>query len=365
MIKDRAQKSIALKFCVSKRWLPQLEVDVESTSRIEKSKFLLTDLDILAISTSPVGEHLKFVFDCKSGIRESGIARAFWLHGVMSKVSASHGFVVMGPKVNLSKDHRLSSSDLGISLLHDFEFGDLAQGLDGSVDISNEFSLAADIDCWDKYFNIKSKYQTLSSYIDFSRSSFWLIKDAGEQCRKTVAKLRAIRAELDPSKEEHLCIFGDAICLFLLSISNLANRLFLVLMQPADKDEFSSLLLSFLYGGYESLQAALKIRQLATGAKSDDSVSIFPDTERFEQLVREVMQVPQQALPASLLAREISLCCLNGFQVTALQKSISTESPYAPKFLLLAAEYLQKSLRLPPEFSARYADRALSLMSAK
>lgn len=365
MLKDRAQKSTALKLCVSKRWLPQLEVEIESTNRVEKSKYLLTDLDVLAITSSPTGQHTKLVFDCKSGLRESAIGRAFWLHGVMAKVGADHGFVVLNSKIKLSRDHRLSASEIGISLLQESELEDLAFGMGGTINIENSDALCSDISIWEEFLGTPSKYPVFADYFSFSRSSYWVIKDSGEQCRKTVAKLRSIRPELDPSKREHLAIFGDCVSLFMLSISSLANRLFLILMRPNSREEFSSLLLAFLYGGYENLQAALKIRKLATGAGTEDMVSIFPDTERFEQLVREVIQAPQQALPAALLAREMSFCSLVENAVTKLQIDIASESPYAPKFILLAAEYLQKALKLPPEFSTKYSDLSMDLLANK
>jgi len=362
MLKDRAQKATALKFCISKRWLPQLEVEVEPSARVEKSKFLLTDLDVLAVTVSPIGQNFKIVFDCKSGAKESAIGRAFWLHGVMTKSGASHGFVILNTKIKLSSDHRMNASELGVSLLLEQELQDLAQGMGGSIALEKGFALSSEIDVWEDFLSIGAKYRNLSPYLDFSRSSYWVIKDVGQQCRRTVARLRSIRFELDPAKPEHLAVFGDALCLFLLSISGLANKLFLVLMRPFAKDEFSILLLSFLYGGYENYQAALKIKQHAVGAAPEDAVDMFPSMERFEQLVREVVQAPQQALPAALLAREISFCALQSHPQSELQSVIARESPYAPKFLLLAAEYLQRSLGLPPEFGEIYSNKALSIM---
>ncbi|MDA8484775.1 hypothetical protein NNO07_17035 [Pseudomonas resinovorans] len=362
MLKDRAQKATALKFCVSKRWLPQLEVEIEPSNRLEQSRFLLTDLDVLAITTSPVGMHSKLVFDCKSGIRESAIGRAFWLRGVMTKVGADHGFVILNSKLNLSRDHRASASELGVSLLHDTEFPDLAQGFQGSINLQPDYSLTSDIESWEIFLGLRSTSAPLAEYLGYATSAFWTIKDYGEQCRKTVARLRKLRPELDPSKTTHLAIFGDALCLFLISLSSLANRLFLLLMRPSVAEEFSAALLASVYGGYENLQSAKRIRQLATGL-ADDTVSIFPDVERFEQLVREVVQAPQQALPAALLAREVGFTYLRNAAETRLQVDIANESPYAPKFILLAAEYLQRSTKLPPEFAAAYADRMLHLMS--
>jgi hypothetical protein len=85
---------------------------------------------------------------------------------------------------------------------------------------------------------------------------------------------------------------------------------------------------------------------------------------RFEQLMREVLQAPQQALPAALLARELAFCFLTSTKETKLQSEIAKESNYAPKFLLMAAEYLQKALKLPPEFAAEYCNRSMTLLTA-
>lgn len=362
MIKDRAQKATALRLCVSKRWLPQLEVDIESSTRTERTKYLLTDLDVLGIAPSPIGGHVRMVFDCKSGARESAIGRAFWLHGVMTRASAMHGFVVLNDKVSVRQDHRISATDLAISLLHENEFEDLAQGLGGTTAPTN--SATEDIEAWEQHLAIDGKYPLLKDYLNFSGSRFWMIKDAGEQCRKTVAKLRSIRNELDPSKPEHLAIFGDALCLFLLAISELANRLFLVLLRPSSRDEFSISLLALLYGGYENVEAAQKIRKLTSSAVGDDAFDIFPELKRFEQLIREILQAPQQALPGALLARELGLVFLTHRKTTDLQKHISIESPHAPKYIVMASEYLQKAARLPPEFSSIYCEQAIALSSA-
>jgi len=362
MLKDRAQKSTALRLSVSKRWLPQLEVEIEPARRLEKSKFLLTDIDVLSVASSPIGGHIRLVFDCKSGARESAIGRAFWLCGVMTRASATHGFVVLNDKVSVNRDHRISASDLAVSLLHENEFEDLAQGMGGTTLATD--SATSNIDAWDQFLAVGTKYPTTSEYLSFGRSGYWMIKDPGEQCRKTVARLRAIKTELDPAKPEHLAIFGDALCLFLLALSELANRLFLVLLRPSSHEEFSSSLLAHLYGGYENLEVAQKIRRLTSGAASEEIVSIFPEIERFEQLVREIMQAPQQALPASLLAREMSFSSLVGAGITGLQRELLAESPYAPKFVLMAGEYLQKATKLPPEFGSYYSNAALELSAS-
>ena len=362
MLKDRAQKASALRLAVRKRWLPQLEVEVEPSQRIDSNKCLLTDVDVLAIASSPMGTHSKFVFDCKSGARESAIGRAFWLHGVIARTRSARGFVILNDRVRVSRDHRISALDLGVTLLRESEMEAFASGLDSSV--APVDACAASIEAWEEFLDIKSKQPELAEYLDFSRSTYWMAKRPGDQCRKLVGKLRSIRAEIDPAKREHLAVFGDALCLFLHAVSEMSIDLFLLLLRPTSRDEYTDALLAVLYGGYDNLEAAQKIRRMALGADEDDSVSIFPDLPRFEHLIREVVQAPLQALPAALLARELSFRNLTGAPESATSREITAEHPYVSKFIYLASTYLTKALRLPPEFAELYDSQTTAIESA-
>lgn len=360
MLKDRAQKALALKLSISKRWLPQLEIEIEAETRLEKSKHMLTDIDVLAVSPGTIAGSSRLIFDCKSGAKESAIGRAFWLYGVMKKSSAEHGFIILNEKVKITHDHRISASDFGVSLVHENELEDLAQCMGGTTIVDG--AITGDIDTWDKFLAIGEKYPATKEYLDFSSSRFWMIKDAGERCRKIVAKLRSIKSELDPSKVEHVAIFGDALCLFLLTLSDMASRLYLILVRPSSKEEFSASLLALLYGGYENLEAAQKIRRITAGdSRAVDSISIFPEMEKFEQLIREILQAPSQVHSASLLAREIAFAELAMAGVSKLQEQLASETPYATKYVLLASEYLAMATRIPNEFKEHYSQRSLEL----
>ncbi|PZP32813.1 MAG: hypothetical protein DI603_09005 [Roseateles depolymerans] len=347
---------------VRKRWLPQLEVEVEPSQRIDKNKFLLTDVDVLAVASSPLGTHSKFVFDCKSGARESAISRAFWLHGVIARTRSTRGFVILNDRVGISRDHRISASDLGVTLLHESEVETFAAGLDASVAPID--STAASIEAWEEFLAVKGKYPGLEEYFEFSRSTYWMEKRPGDQCRKLVAKVRRIRSEIDPAKREHLAVFGDALCLFLHAVSEMAIDLFLLLLRPASREEYTDALLAVLYGGHDNLEAAQKIRRAALGAEDDDAVSLFPDLPRFEHLIREVVQAPLQALPAALMARELAFRNLLGAPESATSREIAAEHPYVSKFIFLSVSYLTKALRLPPEFAELYNSQMAEIEAA-
>lgn len=354
MLKDRAQKAQALRLCVSKSWMPQLEVNIEPSKRLEKTKYLLTDLDVLAVARNPIGAMTRMVFDCKSGQRESPIGRTFWLKGVMSKVGASHGFIFLNDRINISRDHRASAAELLVTLVRESEVSTLDRGLGGNQLPTD--SPIADIDAWEKLFSIEQKYPKLIDFTSFTRSTYWMLKDPGEQCRKCVGKLRAIHTELDPSKSEHVAIFGEALALFILAIGQLTNRLFLMLIRPLTEEEFTTMLLALLYGGYDNLEVAQKIRRITAGAAIDDQVDIFPEMKKFEHLIHEMLQAPSQALEAAIAVRDVSLSALVGSPTSTLFEHIVSTNQYSAKFIILAADYLQRSARVPTEFKSHYSD---------
>ena len=361
MIKDRAQKASVLRLCVSKRWLPQLEIEVEPHGRTERTKAVLTDVDVLALIPQQLTGYQRVVFDCKSGVKESAIGRAFWLKGVMERVHASHGFVMLNDKIVLHRDHRINAADIDVSLINDRDFEPFAKAMGATA--TKTRGATDSIDAWDALFQLRSEVPQVRPYLDYSRAGYWMARDAGEQFRRTIAKLRQVKNELDPVKPAHLAIFGDALCLVLLALSEVTFRIFLAFLQPIAKDDFSQALLALLYGGYDNLETALRIKGLTTTAVAEDNASVFPELSRLEQLAREMIVAPQEALQSALIAREISLATLGGAPTTSLGLELAKSSPYAAKYCLLGADYLCRAAKLPSEFGAIFRTTILYLMS--
>jgi hypothetical protein len=359
MIKDRAQKASALRLCVSKRWVPYMEVDVEPSEPLDKGRVLLTDLDVLAVAASPIGRHTRYLFDCKSGLRESAIGRSFWLRGVMARVGADHGFVVLNDKLNLPADHRVSAADLNVTLLQESEFEQLAVGMGGTT---HPFEAAcASLDAWE-WFLEPHKHAALDRYMRFARSGYWRLTEPGTRCRHLIAELQLISAELDPAKPRHFAIYTDALALLLLAVSELASHLFLVLLKPATSEELSSLLVTMLFGGQANLEAVQRLRNMVRGPESEESMP-FPQMRRFEQLVRQVLQAPAQGLHASLLARDVGYSEGGGLYTTAFQLQLIEEANFIPKFVMIASDFLRRAARLPPDMDVRMADITMQVFS--
>ena len=363
-MKDRSQKSLALKYVVGKRWFPQLEVEIESKIVTSKSKESLTDIDLLALAPDDFDGLRTIYFDCKTKKNESPIGRVFWLRGLIEARHASHGFCILKNK-NLVRDHRYAASELGITLLAEDEFSSFSSVM--GVDIKRFEANIANIDLWDIFNEIKKKYPTLGEGIDFSRYNFWQCTSDAEACRKTLAVSLRLSQELNPSKKEHLCLVADLASLLMVSISTISNKIFAAYLHPPQEETLSEALLILLYGGKESYEYRnnlIKIIKKQRGQEEQIGTLSPPQWPMFTQLVRHCLDSPLEASKVPLLLREIAWSFLSPNADMAFAKKIMKENRNAGKLSIVAISYLCKASKLPPEFNEMLCQILLSLQEA-
>jgi hypothetical protein len=364
MIKDRAQKASALRYIVAKRWFPQLEIDVLPKIATTTKNKLITDIDVLGSVPDEFFGYRAFLFDCKSG-RESPINRTLWLRGLMDRVHATRGLLILTDKKNIERDHRLSAAALNISIVKEGEFGILANATDGHLQVG--VSRVAELDNWEIFFSIPEKFPKLEEMVTFSRSAFWMCDSPAEACRKTIAILRKARPELDPANALHTALFGDFVALFLHSLARLSLQIFMSYLQPSNRDDLADALLLLLYGGRDSYELANQLRKLVPTDKQnggEEKELTPPEWNKFVQLTRHILEAPRQALFAPLLAREVAWGYLNDDKDSIeFARLMAVEQPQSGKFCLLAAEYLGKAAKVPPEFAQKYSKQFLQIQS--
>jgi hypothetical protein len=366
MIKDRAQKSLVLKYAVGKRWLPQLEVDVlprVSTSDAQKP---LTDVDVLISLPDEFDGYRFLLVDCKTGKRESPITRALWLRGLMDQVGAARGLCVF-LKEKIEQDHRYTAAQFGVLLLTEEEFEQYVRTTGGPAQPSS--SHAADIDLWDRYFEIPDKFPALRQTIEFAKFGYWMCKHESEACRKTIAEAIRIRPELDPGKSSHLAIACDLSALFMHSLSRIVARVFASYLQPRSRDELADALLTLLYGGRENYEHLNSLRKLVSTAQGTaiqggplDGRSLAPpEWDRFLQLVRHGLDIPTELPNSPLLLRELGWSFLADKPSYQFAEMLAGEKRQAAKMAFLGVEYICLAAKLPPEFAANIGRLLLEL----
>ena len=351
MMKDRDQKAKALRYCVAKRWFPQIEVDVRPVRHISDQVALVTDLDVLAFIPDEFKGFRSIVFDCKTGNKESAVNRSIWLRGILNLMQAEVGVCIM-KKSAIDADHKLVATELDIVLLAEDEFEIYAKATSSRLD--DQLGATGNINVWESLFRIQSNYPKLESTLRYLRSEFWMQKNAAVSCRHVVAKLQAVHGELNPEKEEHQYIVCDLAALFAHSLAKICSYLFKAYLHPkrqVDLDEAAKIL---IYGGrdaYEHRNRLFKLLKQYKGSMDETEELSLPEWQRFIKLIRQLLDAPLDVARAPLILREIGFNRLqNGDRSFAC--TLCQEAPQAASFAVLIIGYFFRAGELPSEFQS-------------
>jgi len=348
-MQDRALKAQILKYAIGKRWFPQLEVDVIPKAATAEARRHLTDVDVLVSMPDEFDGYRTLFVDCTTR-KDSPITRALWLRGLMDQLGATRGLCVVG-KDRIEPDHRYNAAQFGVMLLTE---DDLTKYTIATADRVNSVrSHVADIELWERFFAIGTKYWALNQTIEFCTSGYWMTRNDSEACRKTIAEALRIRPELDPAKADHMALVFDLAALFMHSLAKIVAKIFASYLQPENRDDLSDALLTLLYGGrdnYEHLNSLKKlIGASQTGAQNGKPLKL-PEWDRFLQLVRHGLDSPTEFPYAALLLREIAWGYLAEKRDLTFATTLAGEKRQAAKIALLGGEYISLAGKLPPEF---------------
>lgn len=357
MMKDRDQKQKSLKLSVANRWFPQLEVDVQPGRALAKNAPLVTDLDVFSSIPDNFKGFRTVVFDCKTKARESPVNRALWLAGVLERIKGDQGFCIL-KKDGIELDHRLMATRLNVILLAEDEFDLYAKSTCDAY--SATLGNIGEMDAWEQLFDIPSRFPKLEPALRFTRSTFWMVNDSAEACRQTLACLKNLHPEMDPSKPEHVTIFMEFCAIFARSLAVVVCTIFKAYLHPANQGDLSEALLVLLYGGRESYTHRNELYKLVKANSHDQAPPdlSLPEWERFLQLVRQCLDAPFQLQKAPLILREVGFSALRGDTARGFAKTLCAETPQGARFAVLIPTYLAKAAKLPPEF-VKIADQML------
>ena len=362
-INDRDQKAKALRYCVAKRWFPQLEVDVRPGRHVGKKPALVTDLDVLAFIPDEFRGLRSVVFDCKTRARESAVNRSMWLRGVLDLMQAEVGICIL-KKSAIEPDHKLTATELDIVLLAEDEFDIFANATCSSY--GRPIGASGDINAWEALFEVRSKYPRLESSFNFMFSEYWMQKDVASASRRVIASLLEIRGELDPEKAEHQCIAYDMAALLSHSLAKMCSHIFRAYLHPKNQLDLEEAVKMLIYGGRESYahrNSLYKLVKQQVGGKATIDELSLPEWERFIKLVRQLLDAPVDVARVPLILREIGFARIRDPVDRDFAKILCRESPQAARFAVLIVGYLFKAARLPDDFRRNVETEILGFMS--
>lgn len=361
-MKDRDQKAKALRYCVAKRWFPQLEVDVRPVRHVSDKVALVTDLDVLAFIPDEFRGFRAIVFDCKTGAKESAINRSMWLRGILDLMQAEIGVCIM-KKSAIEADHKLVATELDIVLLAEDEFEIYAEAT--CPQFNGQFGATGEIDVWESLLEIRLKYPKLEPPLRYLRSEFWMQKDAAVACRHVIVKLHAVRGELNPAKEEHQYIVCDMAALFAHSLAKICSYLFKAYLHPKRQVDLDEAVKLLIYGGrdsYEHRNSLYKLLKQQEGSNDTIEELSLPEWQRLIKLIRQLLNAPLDVARAPLILREIGFSRLRSGD-RSFACTLCQEAPQAASFAVLIVGYLFRAGKLPDDFRISVEAEILEFMS--
>ncbi|MGJ7903300.1 hypothetical protein [Lysobacter sp. 1R34A] len=357
MIKDRAIKEQALRYAVTRRWYPHMEVEVAPPARMGRRVSLVTDIDVLAIAPDPVMGSDTVLFDCKTKAGESGANRSLWLKGLMGYFEAKQAFCVL-KKANIESDHRQLAQELGVLLIPEDEFelfGRVSAGRDLVTDAA-----VASVDAWDKIAELRRRFPAISPLLQYRQSEFWRNRASHAGCRKIVAHVLEYRSEFDPAHIEYEALFGDFTSLFGLEMASLVNSVFRLMLLPSSAIDFEDAVRMKLYGGrdeYEQQNKLFKLlKQARHGSDADEDLAP-PEWPRLIKLLRQLLDDPNACFRSALILKECAFSSLTHSDV--FLRSLSKDDAQAVRFAILIVSYFARATRVPPEFGDRLETKLL------
>lgn len=348
--KDNAAKEAALKFCTSAGLVPFLEVEVLTGMEFSPTPKLLTDIDVLGTMLLEDGSYTRTIFDCKS-TGGPAFARAMWLSGLMSFVSANHGMILMGKPAE--RAHRLAARQLNVQLFGSNSFDSYAIASNPEFAVLHSYS--GNLENWHRVADASKAQPAISSIYAALKQEVPLTREAPKSFRRLISRILEHKGELNPAKPLHMAAFTEVTMCFSLLLNMMVGDLRnLVDLTDGEKD-FTSVLRYYLWGGHEGVTTLIKMYNLMGGADKDgEAEKSLVSWPQFVQLVRGLLEAPTQIRHSTLALRELSLRYLADKDAAADKRAGKLfASPRARQFSKRFGSYTASILKVSPEFSER------------
>lgn len=344
--KDRYQKELALRYCLSRGMVPFLEVVAPSVSSLSDSVEVLTDLDVVGVEADSDGVQRYVFFDCKSSTKTSAVNRAFWAAGVKNYVGYDRAYVIL--KTRPVTNHRLSALVCDIDLHDENSFKDLGRRLDEAF--PSDRCYQSSIDRWQLVSQIYDKYQWSKDTESLARSQIPLSTTPWATFRYVIADLLRTKGNYDPNRREHVAIYLDVLASVMVLWGALAKDISRFFEPNMDRESFELVLRYYLWGGKEGYQTRQQVVKLA-GRKTTD----VPAWSKLTNFAGLTVAAPKCLLACAHVYRELAIrSVVENVAVfdAALVDKFETDKRMR-QFMLGMNDYLIDAAELPRDLGKR------------
>lgn len=354
--KDRHQKEMAIRYCLARGVSPCLEVLVPSASDLSDTVETLTDIDVLGLEFIADGGFRRTIFDCKTTNKMSPINRAFWAAGLATYTGCDDAVVIL--KNRAVYNHRISALQINVDLHDDLSFEDLGRTFDQEFGKDNSYQ--SSIDRWNAIYEMYQNNSWSNGLYALGRNLAPVTREPWRVFRRAIADMRSVKGQFDPAKDGHVALFLDVLSAVFMLWSSLGRDIRRLYDPKMTKGEFERALRYYIWGGKESYQIRLEIRQRAEAV---GGVQEFPAWDRLVSLASLIITAPQEVFDCVGLCRDLAIrsaCGRNAEHDKRLSKSFASNRR-ARQFIMAGVDYMIAASGVPKDFSTRIQDELSGL----
>jgi hypothetical protein len=351
MIKDRAQKKLAAKFCAAQGIIPFVEVMIFAQTGLEEQPAAITDVDVLGLDLGRAGTVQRILFDCKTAAKQSGINRALWASGLKSLVHADRVFVIQ--KNDSPDTHKLAANTLDVHINSEDNFTRYAMAV--APNFAKNVTYLDDLDVWDRFLSLKKLQPALTDALLFLTTHAALELSGPRGVRTGLAFLLKVSGELDPMKPMHATLFRAYLSAILIFLSLSTSSLKDVFQFSMKKESFEQRLRYFVWEGREQYLNRRQMKAAIERAKGEAGPVEFdlPSWGQFVELMRSFLDAPEAIPSLAFLAKEIAFRTASNpkVEVDDHLRQYFHSNKRARQFIFGTASYLVNAAQLPKEFA--------------
>lgn len=294
--------------------MAQIEVPIATERGVSRNAPQVTDIDVLGIRPSPELKWQLVIGDCKTRRKESPVNRVLWVRGLQEAMGASSSIVLLkrGTATQIERDHKLFADRLEVLLIQEDEFGAYDRAVvypTGSRDYGES------IDALDAVrSNIGNKFPPLRRFVNWIMCEAWANIDHAILIRQLLARMREVRGEFDPRREDHVGLILEASAAFGIPFATLVGNVFRGHLKPDQRAALEDAVRVIVWGGREQYDFYNALRRKVITAKGGDLQEelALPKWNEFLELLRTYLEAPHLSFRTPQLLRDLGIAVSKG-----------------------------------------------------
>jgi hypothetical protein len=220
----------------------------------------------------------------------------------------------------IERDHKLFADRLGVLLIQEDEFRAYDRAVvypAGSTGFGESAEALAAIRT-----EIGDKFPALREFVQWVMCDAWAIGDQAIVLRRLLGRVRDVRGELDPRRDDHLVLILETASAVAIPLATLVGEIFRGHLKPDQRAVLEDAVRVIVWGGREQYDFFNALRRQVIAAKGGDpqEALALPAWDQFLELLRGYLEAPHLSFQTPQLLRSVAIGLMTGASGDALSR---------------------------------------------